>query len=82
MVIMEENHELPGRLEKGSQPAEFGFKARVDDGHIHFRHPVTQENVRLPMNYSGARLTIDGKLYDLPGEHHGARQDAAKNVWY
>ena len=81
MVIMEENHQLPSRMVKGNQASEFGFKAKVSDGQIHFLHPVTHENVRLPMNYAGARLTIDGKLYDLPGTHQAAKQDGAKNVW-
>ena len=82
MVIMKENGELPGRIVKGNGAAEIGFKTHVDDERVHFRHPVTQEKVSLPKNYMGARLTIAGKLYDLPGDRNAEMDGTRKSVWF
>jgi len=93
LCIMHENGDLPARrvgasARRGSgaengqdapQPA-FGFKAKADERQISFRHPVTGENVRLPLNYAGAQLEIDGKLYELP-EPPTRRQSASNSVW-
>ena len=63
MTLLAENGLLDTTpLPSGAQP----LTGQLTNADIIFKHPATQQTMRVPGCYAGAVLDIDGKLWQLP----------------
>ncbi len=66
LLLLEHLGHISGSWQDPDPQAERNFSTVRKDNFILFQHPVSGKRIRLPENYAGTNLTIDGKKYALP----------------
>lgn len=82
LTLLAQNHVIPVAPQTDDNRQSTTLQCKIQNEQIVFRHPTTGDIVRLPGNYAGRRLTINGKDYRLPAlPASTARSQASANPW-